>query len=195
VDDRYRPAPPCSRQPLSYFYLAAFPVPDSPTVHGASVTLSKIFRLPLCGVVSVGLKVTDALQLLPGLRVFSHIDFTPNTDGDALSSMMLTAKPVFLLPAFLIVTVLALLVIPTVVLLPNTSEPGVIVSFSEIGAGVAVGVGVAVRVLVVAVAVGVAVAVRVAVAVAVAVGVGCGEPVKALANAAMSTLPHPVTWS
>ena len=62
-----------------YLCLAAFPVPDSPTDCGEPVTLSKIIRLPLCGVVSDGLKVTDALQLLPGMSVSSHSDVTVNT--------------------------------------------------------------------------------------------------------------------
>ena len=104
--------------------------------------MSEIFRLPLCSFVSGGVKVTDTLQLLPGLSVL-HSDVTVNTDGDALSLSMFTAKftakPVFLLPAFLIVTVLALLVFPTVTD-PNASEAGLNVSFSEIGVGVAVGV-------------------------------------------------------
>ena len=89
--------------------------------------------------VSVGAKATDALQLLPGASVFLHSDFTTNTSDDVLSVMISTAK-VFFAPAFLIVTVLALLVVPTLVLFPNASESGLIVSFWSIGVGVAVGV-------------------------------------------------------
>ena len=114
--------------------------------------MSSIIRLPLCAVVSVGLKVTDTLQLAPGLSVFSHSDLIENTGGDAVSIVMFTGSPVFLLPAFLIVTVLDLLAFPTVVLLPNAKVLGVTVSFSGSGVGVAVGppiwVGVAVGVTV-----------------------------------------------
>jgi len=68
------------------------------------LALSKIIRLPLACVVSTGLKVTDALQLLPGLSVFVHCDFTANTDGDVLSILMFIAGP-FLPLAFVIFTV------------------------------------------------------------------------------------------
>jgi hypothetical protein len=103
----------------------------------------------------------DALQLFPGLSVFSHSDFISNTDGEALSIAMLTARAVSPLPAFLIVTVLGLLVVPALTLSPNDSECGLIVSFSAIGVGVAVAVGVA-GIVGVAVAVGVTVALLVA---------------------------------
>jgi len=118
----------------------AFPVPDSETDCGEPITLSTIFRLPVCRVVFAGVKVTDTLQLLPGASVSSHPDLTANTGGDALSLSMLTAKPFFFLPAFVIVTVLGALVVPTTTVFPNTSELGLIVSFAEIGVGVAVGV-------------------------------------------------------
>src|SRR5579862_267545 len=156
-----------------YFVLAALPVPESVTDCGDPITLSKIFRLPVCAVVSIGLKVTNALQLWPGASV-SHFDVTANTDGEAICISTLTAKPVFLLPAFLIVTLLGLLVVSTVTLFPNESELVLMISFSEIGVGVAVGVVVAVAVgeeVPVAVAVGVA---AVAVAVGVAVGFAVG---------------------
>jgi len=84
--------------------------------------LSKIMRVPVCRVVSAGVKVTDTLQLLPGASVFSHADFTANTDGDALSIAMLTARPFLFLSTFLIVTVLGVLVVPTVTPVPNFSE-------------------------------------------------------------------------
>jgi hypothetical protein len=131
--------------PLPVFFFGLFPAPESPTDCGAPVTLSKISSSPLCLVVSVGLKVTDTLQLLPGASVFWHCDLTANTGGDALSISILTAK-VFFLPAFLILTLLGLLVFPTAVLLPNPSERGLTISFWSIGSGVAVGVAVIVGV-------------------------------------------------
>lgn len=89
---------------------------------------------------SGGVKVTDTLQLFPGLRVFLHSDFTSNADGNALSISILTATPDFLLPAFLIVTTLGLPVVPTVTLFPNPTARGLMVSFSAMGVGVAVAV-------------------------------------------------------
>ena len=88
-----------------------------------------------------GVKVTDTLQLLPGSSVFSHSDLTAN-GGDALSLSILTARPVFFVPAFLIVTVLGALVVPTTTVFPNASELGLNVSFSEI----AIGAGLDVRI-------------------------------------------------
>lgn len=146
-------------------FLAAFPVPDNPTDCGDPAALSKIIRVAVCSVALGGEKVTETLQLFPGLSVFSHADFTVNTGGSALSLSTFTATPVFFLPLFLIVTLLALLVVPIFTLLPNDKEPGLIVSVPKIGVGVAVGV---------AVAVGVTVAVPVAVAVAVGDGVAEG---------------------
>jgi hypothetical protein len=161
---------------------AAFPVPDSETDWGSPVTLSNIIRWPVCGIVSTGLKVTDTLQLLRGARVASHSDATVNTDGDALSVWMLTVRPFFFLPAFLILIVLAWLVVPNVTSSPNFSERGFIVSFSSTRIGVAVAVGVGVVPVAVAVAVavklGVAVGVRVLDSVAVAVAVADGVAVK-----------------
>jgi hypothetical protein len=55
-----------------YFFFAGIPVPDSPTTCGEWAALSKIIRLPVCGVSPDGLKVTNALQLLPGASVFLH---------------------------------------------------------------------------------------------------------------------------
>jgi len=68
------------------------------------------------------------LQLLPGLSVLSHCDFTTNTEGDALSIWMFTDR-VFFLPAFLIRTVFAALTLPIVVVSPNAREWGLMVSF------------------------------------------------------------------
>ena len=71
---------------------------------------------------------------------------------------MVTGKPVFLFPPFLILTTLGLLVVPTGTLVPNASDVGLKVMLC-----VGVAVGVVVRV---------GVPVGVAVLVAVAVGVG-----------------------
>ena len=131
-----------------YFFFGAFPIPDNPTDCGEPLALSKIIRLPVSAVVSsTGLKVTETLQLLPCLSVFLHCDFTANTDGDALSISMVTGNPVCLLPSFFIVTVLGLLVFPTVVFVPKFSEEGLIDTIPT-GVGVAVGVGLAVPVAV-----------------------------------------------
>jgi hypothetical protein len=164
-------------QPCLFLCLRRLPCSRQPHRRGEPVASSTIIRLPLAGVSSVGLKVTETLQLLPDASVVAHRDVTTNTDGDALSISILTAGPVFLLLAFLILTVFGLLVVPTVVLSPNAIEPGVIVSVAETGVGVEVGVwvavGVAVGVAAVAVAVGVALRVAVTVGVAdVAVAVG-----------------------
>lgn len=97
-------------------------MPDSETVCGAPIALSKIISVPVCDVVLVGLKVTDTLHFLPGASSSWHSDFTTNTDGGAVSISMLTARPFFFLPTFLIVTVLGLLVVPTVTSSPNFSE-------------------------------------------------------------------------
>jgi hypothetical protein len=135
--------------------------------------LSKIFRLPVCGIVSIGLNVTDALQLLPGARAFAQLDLITNTDGEAVSIATVTLRPLPFLLEFFIVTARGLLVRPTAVLLPNEIAPGLILSLTGIGVGVGVALAVAVEVLV-AVAVGVVVGVAVAVEVGlppVAVGV------------------------
>ena len=185
-----------------YFFFAAFPIPDSPTDCGEPLALSKIIRLPVSAVVSsTGLKVTDTLQLLPGLSVFLDRDLTANTDGDALSISTLTGTPVCLLPLFLMVTDLGLLVFPTVVLVPKLSEEGPTETIPT-GVGVAVGVwvavGVAVGVAPVAVAVGVAVRVALAVAVAVlddvAVAVGVGVPLLPAPGSSFVTKALPPSW-
>ena len=149
---------------MRYLFLAAFPVPDNPTDCGDPAALSKIIRVAVCSVALGGEKVTETLHFLPGLSVFSHADFTVNTGGSALSLSTFTATPVFFLPLFLIVTLLALLVVPIFVLLPK-QRTGLDSQRPKIGVGVAVGV---------AVAVGVTVAVPVAVAVAVGDGVAEG---------------------
>jgi len=155
--------------------LAAFPVPERGTDCGEPLALSKIIRLPVCAVVSsTGLKVTESLQLLPGLSAFLHCDLTANTDGDAVAIVTVTGKPVFLVPSFLTVTVLGLLVFPTVVFVPKSTEDGLIDTIPT-GVGEAVGVAVIVGVAVGVAPVEVAVGVGEGVTVAVAVGVADGE--------------------
>ncbi len=114
-------------------------MPDNPTDCGEPVALSTILRLPASAVVSsIGVKTTETLHFLPGASVLSHWDFTVKTDGAAVSISTLTAAPIFFLPLFLIVTLLALLGFPTAVLSPKFSDEGLIDSVP----GVAVAVGV-----------------------------------------------------
>jgi hypothetical protein len=99
---------------------------------------------------------------------------TANIDVDVVSIWIVSGRPVFLLPPFLIFTTLGLLVVPTGTLVPNASDEGLKVMFCvgvAVGVVVRVGVPVGVAVLV-AVAVGVTPEVPVAVAVDVAVAVG-----------------------
>src|SRR5271156_4645409 len=110
-----------------YLVAAALPVPERLTLCGELGASSTIVRVPSCEMVLVGLKVTDTLQLLPGLRTFSHCDFIANCCGDALSIAILSGM-LRLRPEFVIVTVLGLLVVATRTLLPNASVSGWIVS-------------------------------------------------------------------
>ena len=123
--------------------------------------MSKIIRVAACGVVSGGLKVTDTLQLFPGLRVFLHCDLIAKAPAVTVCIWIVSDGP-FFFAVFLIFSVLGLLVLPTGVVVPNASVGGITCG----GKGVADGVGVGVAV---AVTVGVAVAVRVAVALGVTV--------------------------
>ena len=117
-----------SKRAVGYFFVfGAFPVPDSPTDCGELANSSTISSCPLCSDVSIGLKVTDTSQLLPGARVFAHSDFTAK-DGDALSIVTLTEAP-FFLSVFFILTFLALLVVPTITLSPNPIEAGLMLNF------------------------------------------------------------------
>ncbi len=129
---------------------------------------------PLCAVVSVGLKVTDTLQLLPGANVLMHWLLAAN-GAAAVSPVIDISSLDFFELSFLIVIFLALLTLPTSVLSPKFKESGLNVSVPTPGVGVAVGVEVAVAVAVAVgvalVAVGVEVGVAVTVVVAVAVGV------------------------
>src|ERR1700685_153737 len=111
------------------FYFWAFPVAARPPVCGELAALSIIIRVPVCGEVSVGLKVTDTLQLFPGFRVFAHFDFSANTGFVTSSISTISAAPFLFLPLFLIVIVSGLLVFPTVTLFPNASELWLIVGF------------------------------------------------------------------
>jgi len=123
-----------------FFFFGAFPIPDNSTDCGEPVALLKIINMPVSAVVSsTGLKVTETLQLLPGSSVFLHCEFTANTDGNAVSIVTLTGKPVFLLPSFVILTDLDLLVFPTAVFVPKSTEVGLIDTIPT-GVGVAVGV-------------------------------------------------------
>jgi hypothetical protein len=123
---------------------------------------------PLRAVVSVGLKVTETLQLFPGANVLMHWLLTAN--GATVVSPVIDMWILDLFELlFVIVTDSAWLRLPTLVFLPNFKDLGLNLSLSGSGVAVAVGVGVAVAV---AVAVGVPVAVAVGVTVAVTVAVG-----------------------
>jgi len=122
---------------------------------------------PLCAVVSVGLKVTETLQLFPGANDVMHWLVTAN-GAAADSRVIITVILDFLELSFLIVTVLGLLTELTMVDLPNFTDLGENASSGSTGVGVADGVGVAE---------GVGVAVAVADTVIVAVAVGEGVPV------------------
>jgi len=154
------------------------PVPVSGIDCGDPGALSKIISVDICGVVFGGVKVTDTLQLFPGLRVLLHCDFTANAPGVTLCITMVSDGP-FFFAVFLTFSVFALLVFPTGVVVPKARAGGLTCGGEGIAVAVAVGVAVAVRValgvgLVVAVAVGVGVRDEVADAVAVAVGVEVG---------------------
>jgi hypothetical protein len=181
------------------YFLGALPVPDSCTVCEPLPALSKIVSTPVCVMVSGGLKVTDILQLLPGLRSLSLHDFLiANTFDDTVSDVMSRIAPVFLLPPFLNLSDFGLLVFPTVVV-PGKSSVVVLIKMFGVDVGVGVGVGVGVRVgvivavlVAVTVAVGVGppvaveVAVRVGVAVMVAVAVAVGVAVAAVVGVAVA---------
>ena len=143
-------------------YLGGRPVPDSCTVCEPVPASSMIVSTAVCGEVSGGLKVTDTLQFLPGLRLlFLHDFLIAYALDDTVSPEIFKIAPVFFLPSFLSVSDFGLLVFPTLVVAGKASP----VPLMEM-TGVDVGVGVDVRVIVV-----------VAVCVAVAVAVGVGPPV------------------
>src|ERR1700734_4041024 len=152
-------------------YLGGRPVPDSCTVCEPVPASSMIVSTAVCGEVSGGLKVTDTLQFLPGLRLlFFHDFFIANALDDTVSPEIFKIAPVFFLPSFLSVSDFGLLVFPTLVVAGKAS-PVPLMEMTGVGVGVGVRVVVAVCVAVaLAVAVGVD-AVEVAVGVAVAVGV------------------------
>jgi hypothetical protein len=97
----------------------ALPVPDTGTICGAPLALSLRIKWPLAGVVSVGLKVTKILQLLPGASIFvEHCVETLNTGLSVVAVSIVTVAPPFL-PAFFTVALFGLLVAPTLVDLPK----------------------------------------------------------------------------
>src|SRR5271154_2879593 len=106
-----------------YLVAAALPVPERLTLCGEVGASSTIVSVPSCEMVLVGLKFTDTLQLLPGLRTFSHCDVIVNGGGDTLSIAILSGM-LRLRPELVIVTVWGLLVVPTLTRLPNASEAG-----------------------------------------------------------------------
>jgi hypothetical protein len=136
---------------------------------------------PICAVVSVGLKVTETLQLSPGANGVLHWVVAAN--GAAVEPPVIdTVIADFFELLFLIFTVFGSLTELTFVDLPNFTDLGEISSFALTGVAVAVGVDVADGVddavaVAVAVTVAVAVAVGEGVAVALAVGVGVAEGV------------------
>ena len=149
----------------------ALPVPVSEICWGAPATSSLIVNSPICGVSSVGLKVTSTSQLFPGANDVMHGLLTAN-GSEVVSPVIITVIRDFFELPFLIFTFLGLLVSLISVDLPNfSSDDGEIFNLVAIGVGVAEGVMVDVGV-----AVGVAVAVDV-VAVAVADPVGSPVPV------------------
>ena len=158
------------------------PVPESGIICGDPAALSKIIRVPACGVVSGGLKVTDTLQLFPGLRVLWHCDLIANAPGVTLCIWMVSDGP-FFFAVFLIFSVFGLLVLPTGVVVPNDSVGGITCGGKGVAVAEGVGVGVAV---VVEVGVGVLVEVAVAVRVAVAVGVAVCDDVEVAVAVALT---------
>ena len=156
-----------SGPPVYFLTFGALPVPDSGIFCGSPVSSSLTINSPLCAMVSVGLKVTETLQLFPGANDVLHWLVTAN--GAAADSVVtITVILDFLEAPFLIVTVLGLLTELTMVDLPNFTDLGENASSGSTGVGVADGVGVAE---------GVGVAVAVADTVIVAVAVGEGVPV------------------
>jgi hypothetical protein len=105
------------------YYFAALPVPDSGIICGLPIALSLTTNVPFCAVVSAGLKVTKALQLFPGAKVVVH--WLVTAKGAAVVSPEIVTLILELLELlFLIITFLALLVLPTVVLLPKATGSG-----------------------------------------------------------------------
>jgi hypothetical protein len=74
---RWVATPPCI---VSQFRSAsgALPVPDSGIICGDPAALSLTINSAICGVVSIGLKVTGTLQLLPAFNVLMHVVLTAN---------------------------------------------------------------------------------------------------------------------
>ena len=165
------------------------PVPDNCTVCEPVPASSMIVSTAVCGEVSGGLKVTDTLQFLPGLRLlFLHDFLIANALDDTVSPEIFKIAPVFFLPSFLSVSDFGLLVFPTLVVAGKAS-PVPLMEMTGVGVGVGVRVVVAVCVAV-AVAVGVGppvdVEAAVLVGVAVAVDVALGVPVGVAVTVALA---------
>jgi hypothetical protein len=113
---------------ILYFFFAALPVPDSSTICGAPDASSLMVNAPVCSAVFVGLKVTSILQDLPGANVFMHCEpLIANGLGPAIVSPVTTTLIFELFGLmFLIATFLGLLLLPSIVLSPKFTEPGVI---------------------------------------------------------------------
>lgn len=147
-----------------------------PLLVGLNITL--VVHWPPAAIAKPALQVLDAPTIEKFVPLLNDIEVNVTVGFPA---------------GFETVTVLVLLC-PTLVGL-KLSEVGDTLSAPE-GVGVEVGVLVGDGVLVcLGVLVGVAVLVGVGVGTGVGVAVGVGAPVKALAKAFMSTLPHPVTSS
>jgi len=175
------------RAAVYFFTFGALPVPDSGICCGSPVSSSLMINSPLCALVSVGLKVTETLQLFPGANEVTHLLVTAN-GAAADSPVTITVIADFLEALFLIVTVLGLLTELTMVDLPNFTDLGENVSLGSIGVGVADGVGGAVGVPE-AVAVADAVAVAVAVIVAVGEGVAVAVAVEVAVAVGVAIIP------
>jgi hypothetical protein len=146
---------------------ALVPVPLRLTVCEPLAALSSIVSVPVRAPPTVGVKVTEMLQLFPAARLSPQLLVCPKSPVVVMPTMVSVVFPLLL--SF---TVFAAPVVPTGTD-PNFSAVGEADAFGEgPGVGVAVGVGATVGVLVaVAVAVGVGVDVAVGEDVAVDVGV------------------------
>src|ERR1700674_4240312 len=99
----------------------AMPVPDSGTVCGLFAALSVIVMLPVRAPSWVGVKVTLMMQFAPAASVLPQGFVLATGAKSPLTTMLLMFSVA--LPVFVIVTLLAVVVVPTTVL-PNTSDVG-----------------------------------------------------------------------
>ena len=114
-------------------------MPDSGIICGAPIASSWTIKFPLCGVLSVGSKVTETLQVFPGANALMHWVLTAN-GAEVVSPVIVTVIFELFELAFLIFTFLGLLILSTLVVLPKFSDLGENVSLPAPGVGVAVGV-------------------------------------------------------